>query len=126
MSGIMRKRIFILCLLTILLLVGCENDPEGLAPPKELSSVGQAYYTSAPISLSQLNSGLQLDKGWNAFIWTDEVEESISVSDALKSIKDDYYYIYKYNERRYYFNPNQIYAKYNDHPYYKTRLVSKL
>ena len=106
-------------------LYGCTQDPEGLAPTKT-SLVGKAFYTSSPITQNQLSQGLSLDKNWNDFIWTDEIENPVPVSEALESVEDDYYYVYDYNERKYYFNPNERYAQYNNHQYYKTRLVSEL
>ena len=122
----MKKTIIIaLSLLTLLFIVACEQDPEGLAPTKT-SLVGKAFYTSSPITQNQLSQGLSLDKNWNAFVWTDEIENPVPVSEALESVSDSYYYIYSYNERKYYFNPNERYAQYNNHQYYKTRLVSEL
>ena len=123
----MRKLILvIMSILVLMILVGCDKDPEGLAPPGGSSTVGQADYTSAPLTLSQLNSGVSLDSGWNAFIWTDELSSGVSVTDALNSVSSSYYYIYSYNEQKYYFNPNERYAQYNSHSYYSTRLISEL
>jgi len=113
-------------ILVLMILSGCETDPEGLAPPKESSTVGQAYYTSAPLTLDQLNNGVSLDSSWNIFIWTDELTENVPVRDVLDSVSNSYYYIYSYNERKYYFNPNQRYAQYNSHSYYSTKLISEL
>ena len=117
----------LLSILALSILIGCQQDPEGLAPPSESSSiVGQAYYTTAPLTLNQLNSGVSLDSGWNTFIWTDELTDNVPVRDALNSVSNDYYYIYSYNERKYYFNPNQRYAQYNSHSYYSANLISEL
>jgi len=123
----MKKSILVIIgILVLMILAGCETDPEGLAPPKSSSTVGQASYTSAPLTLDQLNNGVSLDSNWNMFIWTDELTENVPIRDALNSISSSYYYIYSYNEQKYYFNPNERYATYNSHSHYSTRLISEL
>jgi len=117
--------ILILSILAILFILGCQQDPEGLIPTKN-SLVGKASYTSSQITAELLSQGLELDKNWNTFVWTDEIENLVPVSEAIESIGDDYYYMYDYSEGKFYFNPNGQYAQYNNHEYYKTRLISEL
>ena len=85
-----------------------------------------ASYTRAPLKLDQLSAGVKIDKNWNIFLWTNELTKNVPLTNALQSVSDSYYYIYNYNEGKYYFNPNERYASYNTKSYYKTKLINEL
>jgi len=123
----MKKSIFALTLIVTIVLFGCTEtgDPEGLAPAGD-SKTGQAYYLQQPLDIQKLaTEGYHMDAHWNIFIWPNE-HSGVNVGNALNSVEGEYYYIYSYNDRKFYFNPEGPYARYNNHPYYSTKLFSTL
>ena len=116
-----------LCLVIAMFLFGCAGtgDPEGLAPAGD-SKTGQAYYLHRPLDAKKLaTEGYGMDANWNIFVWPNE-HNGAEVGEALNSVEGEYYYIYSYNDRGFYFNPEGPFARYNDHPYYSTKLISAL
>jgi len=126
-SGSNKKGIKIFLAVLILLILGLSfyffrSDPANLRPSENVAT-GKAVYLYQPLTAQQLNKGFNLDRGWNSIFWTEDLKQSLPIKEVFGSILENTYYIYSYDERKYWFNPTGIYGKYNKHSYYKSRLL---
>src|SRR3989338_2458710 len=114
---------FILVVLLLYFYSAGRNDPKNLIP-SEKALTGKAIYGS-PLTALQLKQGVVLDKGFNILVWTNDIGE-LPITEAFASILDNVNYVYDYNSRTFWFNPNGIYARYITHSYYKDRLFTTI
>src|SRR3989338_1964530 len=114
---------FILVVLLLYFYSAGRNDPKNLIP-SEKALTGKAIYGS-PLTALQLKQGVVLDKGFNILVWTNYIGE-LPITEAFASILDNVNYVYDYNSRTFWFNPNGIYARYITHSYYKDRLFTTI
>jgi len=114
-------------ILVVLFLIGYfyySQNPKKLEPPSNLIT-GNAIYEE-PLTLEQLKEGIKLSGGWNVFKWTNELSEPIPAEQALLSLEDNYFYVYDYADRKFFFNPYQKLADYKNQGYYANRTFDKL
>lgn len=86
----------------------------------------EAVYIRGPLTQYDLSNGVNLDSGTNTIVWTDAVDESILLTEAFASIKDEIYYVYDYDQRKYWFNPDSRYDVYNNDVRYASRLFDEV
>ncbi len=117
--------VMIVMVATVFLLANnAKETKEYITPPEDVITGSIVY--DEPLTLEQLKKGINLSGGWNAFRWTDELSGPISAQEALKSLADNYFYIYDYSSKKFFFNPYQKLADYKDQRYYKDRTFDKL
>jgi len=69
------------------------------------SVTGKAVYNK-PLTIDQLAKGVSLDAGSNVLVWTKDIKP-VSIERAFSSIIDNILYVYNYDERKYWYNPNE-------------------
>ncbi len=116
--------------LVILFLVGGyfylnRKDPLNLVP-RDSKVTGNAFYSNVPLTLDQLRKGVNLDRWWNSFYWTNEIKEDLEIEVAFETIIDNTAYVYSYNENKYWFHPGKRYGYLNNHQYYKNFLFDTI
>lgn len=91
-------------------------------PANPASLAGRVYTT--PVTAEQLKTGLVLDAGAaNVFYWPRELTGDTKIADVVKDIQSAVYYVYNYNDRTYWFNPNEKYKQYAANPLYRNKLT---
>ena len=117
--------IMITMVVIIFILANTTKETTEYMMPTEDMITGNVIYEE-PLTLEQLEQGVNLSGGWNVFKWTNELYNPIPAQEALTSLTDDYYYIYDYAAQKFFFNPHQKLADYKDQGYYKNRTFDKL
>jgi hypothetical protein len=106
------------------------NDPDNLVPdnllPDDLSITGNAILAQDPLTTQELTAGVRLDRRSNIIIWTIGLNENLAPAVAFSSILPNLGYLYDYNRKLYYFNPNGNYNSFNSNPDYNQELTTEI
>ncbi len=97
---------------------------------------GKSVYNQQ-LTMDSIKSSVQLNKGFkiqftyhlpafNKIIWPIDINTELKVEDAFESIIVNIYYVYNYNEKKYWFNPKEKYERYSNSILFKKRLFDKL